>query len=498
MKINIFIATLTILSCTVQAQDSTVFYNEQQQLLLGNLKNHYQLPALNGYVKQLNFTSMQMGYSHQKSDAYILQRGSGNSGFQIQVDSYQKKNKNMNLWGSFNYSNQKIHDVNFNESLDFDKVYPYVTTDTIGGDIAQEQYAIMGGFSKTLGTMTYAFESAFTGKQDTRNRDPRINNISTDFLVNLSASRALTANYAMGLSIQGSRYMQKNKVSFNSEMGKPTLYHETGIGTYNRLFMGTLDEANYLGHTYALKLQLAPKEQLGWFAHVDYQQTKLTKNLKDISHVINTANKQQVDLALGYKTQLSTNGFLAAGATYQNKHIAGIEGKFDNREANVNLTLIAEEQLFSAIRNESQAYLSYQQLGTKDHFSTTLRMGYSDFVETYKAPLRQQEFTHLTMHGQVVWARVLPKNFISASLGYTYVNPLSANFYWGDLSEMSLRQQMLRNNYDYYNTAWSKIDFNSKYTIALKKAQKLFFGFRASYVEAYKLQEFTLSTGFVF
>ena len=63
------------------------------------------------------------------------------------IDAFLRKKK-VSLWGTAHYTNGKAHHIRYNETTDFDLLYPYVMADTIGGGVSRkETYDFMGGFA---------------------------------------------------------------------------------------------------------------------------------------------------------------------------------------------------------------------------------------------------------------------------------------------------------------------------------------------------------------
>ncbi|MGV0946082.1 DUF6850 family outer membrane beta-barrel protein [Empedobacter falsenii] len=81
-----------------------------------------------------SFSELYVDYYNQKDKIYRQQNGSEKQGFGVITNSYQKLNKNKVLWGSASYQNLKTKRIKYNENLDFDRVAPYISSDSVGGD----------------------------------------------------------------------------------------------------------------------------------------------------------------------------------------------------------------------------------------------------------------------------------------------------------------------------------------------------------------------------
>lgn len=498
MRILSFISLLTILGFTTQAQDSTFVILEQHKLSNSSLAKFYNSPALQSAFNPINFTDIGVNYKFADSERYITQKGSGFHNLNVEINSFQKKKNDLTLWGSFQYNSIKTKDVKFNETLDYDFLYPYITTDTIGGDLKDEHYYIQGGLAKQVNKTTYALETSFLGKQSIRGRDPRTNNISANFNITLAASQELSANYLTAVSLIGERYFQKNAIDFKSEMGNPTLYHETGLGSYNYIFAGTRDRAEYLGYNYGVSLHVAPKNQVGWFALVNYLGSTINKKINDLATAINKSSVSTIDLSMGHKAKVGSQSFMESGIQGKFKSIIGTEGKFFNLDSQTGLIKISDEDLFDYTSKNLNGYLSFQKISSSTSWNTILTAGYINLDETYILPKRYQNFEFLDLSGEIKLNQKITKNILSASLKYAYRNPLAANSAYGNLATNSLRYEMLQNNFDYLNTELSIVEAFAKLSIPMQKVQNIYFGASAKYISAYKLSQFGLTTGFVF
>jgi len=498
MRLLTIISLLSILSTTLHAQDSTFVVLSKYNTLNNELNKYYDAPALKSLNIPIQYTNMSVNYTAEDSKRYILQKGSATNDFNINIESFQTKNKNLNLWGDFQYNNIKTKNVNFNETLDYDYLYPYIMSDTVGGDLTNEQYKILGGLSKSYNKMTYAFEASFIGKQSTRQRDPRTNNISSDLNATFSLAYKTTSNYNLGIALIGARYFQKAKVSFNSELGRPTIIHETGLGNYNKIFAGIRDNAEYLGYNYGFSIHYVPSNHLGWFARTKFIGSNIQKKIKDVALVINEADKYDFDVQLGYKVAINSSQRIEAAVQYNYKNIDGFEGRFNNVDSQIGLVKISEENLFNAVNQSIGGYLSYQKNTSPTTWAAKIFGYHIDSKESYLLPAAIENIKLLHVGGQIDLNQKIAKNTLIAKIGYSLSRPLSSQAAWTGMNTTSMRYQMLANNFDYKNTEVSVIDFAVKIAVPVKKLQTYFIGGNISHASAYNLTQFGITSGFVF
>ena len=498
MKSLVIISLGTILSAELYAQDSTFAKISEYNALYKNLSTHYDAPALKAKNVLVDFTNIKAAYSSQESDKYIIQKGSGSNNFDIDIESFQTKKNNLSLWGNFKYQNIKTKNINFNETLDYDYLYPYIMTDSVGGNLKDEHYSILGGLSKSSHKSTYGFETSFIGKQSVRSRDPRTNNISSNFNLKFSYAYQWNDKYNAAVSLIGDRYFQKSKISFNSELGRPTVYHETGLGNYNKIFADTRDNAEYLGYNYGLTLHLVPNDQLGWFFSGKYVVHNIQKKIKDVAFVINEASKTNLEFNAGYKRALNSASQIEIGASYLQNTTTGTEGVFDNKDSQTGLQKISSADLFNADYNTFGGYVSYHKQHNKTLWNVKLGANYTTTIETYKLPTSEERIDYLSLNTELDFIQKIGKNRILANINYSYTNPSNNTFIRNGFDSNTTRYTMLTNNFDYKSAQVSLISGAAKIALPIKSQQTFYVGVNGAYAAAYKFKQFGISSGFVF
>ena len=73
----------------------------------------------------------------------LLQSGNGEKSIGFQADSYIRK-KNYCLWGNALYRNGRVKNLKWNETSDWELLYPYLLADSVGGDLSKEIYSFTG------------------------------------------------------------------------------------------------------------------------------------------------------------------------------------------------------------------------------------------------------------------------------------------------------------------------------------------------------------------
>ncbi|MGN6510957.1 MAG: DUF6850 family outer membrane beta-barrel protein, partial [Chitinophaga sp.] len=267
MRLKLTICIWMILGAgTAAAQDSLSgkLAREQTSPVTELRDELYMSPALKAWQRQHTYGRLSATFGKYGQDLYLRQEGSGRQQLNVHSETYLRGKNNTTLWGKAYYINEKLFKVQFNESSDYDLVYPYVMADTVGGDLNSETYAFSGGLAKGVGKYQLGLQAGFKGEQSYRNRDPRPKNISTALDLKIAASRKLGGKYLLALDLSGTKYNQANRLEFVSEIGEPLVYHDAGLGAYNEFLAGARMSANYNGLIYGVALQLAPAGRQGW------------------------------------------------------------------------------------------------------------------------------------------------------------------------------------------------------------------------------------------
>ena len=108
----------------------------------------YTNPATRYYQHCTSLTRISLnGVCGKENEAALLQAGDGYLKGAADVSSWIKLSDRTRLWGNARYTTGKETGVVWNETADFELLYPYVMADSIGGDLSLQEYAFTGGYS---------------------------------------------------------------------------------------------------------------------------------------------------------------------------------------------------------------------------------------------------------------------------------------------------------------------------------------------------------------
>ncbi|SOD12188.1 DUF6850 family outer membrane beta-barrel protein [Pedobacter xixiisoli] len=453
MNIKKLIFLIVFLSvANTYAQDTTYVNKVAEQVSpLVTLRDEmYSSPALRPFYRNYNYALLAANLEKLDKDLYLKQEGSGYNSFRINSESFIKNITGISLWGKAYYNNEKIRQVNFNETLDYHYVYPYVMADTIGGDLNTETYYFGGGLSKKIGGLRYAFQGSFKGIQSFRNRDPRPKNISSDVNLSLSVAKELSKNKALSFDLNLQKYNQDNGLTFVRELGFPLVYHDAGLGVYNEILAGTRLQAYYKGSRLGAQLNFTPTNLNGFSAQLGYHQFQLSKELSSIIDNISEVNEDNIHLALAYHVQSQKQSFIVRlkGAFVKRD---GIEATFANI-GSTSLYKVAEETRYINEKINVQLNAIYGNTTNKLNWFVGLDGTFANYNENYILPDRFIDYQSLNLGAFISALRPIGKSILNLEFKANYLQILNSDYSWDNVKTNSGIYTMLSDNYEYLSS----------------------------------------------
>lgn len=249
----------------------------------------------------------------QYGQGTMLIEGNSRAGFQVGAQSVYDLSPKHRVFGEASYSWQQSRGNRWVENTDYERVYPYLTCDTVGGGLRSEQYRFVGGYRMLLSRWLWYVSMQFRAEQSYRQVDPRPNNKAVDMALQAGGGYIGTT-YAVGASLKGGRYKQTNTMHFYSELGECLLYHTAGTRSDYARFTGGQKQTHYHGGEVAGSLWLLPRSK-GWQAAAHYSYTTTTNELQDNTYIpLGIVKTHDIAGTVGYLTplwRLSLHGTVA-------------------------------------------------------------------------------------------------------------------------------------------------------------------------------------------
>lgn len=244
----------------------------------------YSNPALMPWRSLCSAGAVSAGYLY-RHDSHAAVAGMGSSyaaGF-FDARAYIRSGASV-LWGKAAYRNGKRRNVQWNEGADYEKVYPYIMADEIGGDLNLEVYSFGGGYAHRRKAWAYGGTLAYDAGLYYRDVDPRPRVVTGNLVVTAGVAHDVFNGYTAGLSTRFERYTQSCDISFLNEMGETKIYHLTGLGTHYVRFDGAGKKSGSKGYTYGLSLNLFPVSS-GAFVSAEVSRMTLDHTIHDLNQL---------------------------------------------------------------------------------------------------------------------------------------------------------------------------------------------------------------------
>ncbi|MBD5289119.1 MAG: hypothetical protein HDS26_00350 [Bacteroides sp.] len=263
-----------------------------------------------------------------------LQRGKGSYAPQLGTDPRQlgftastyTLHSSHALTGQAAYSISHTNGVFLNENADPLIVYPYLTSDSIGGSITSERYLFEGGFADNTDKFFWGVSGGYEAGLHYRMVDPRPKNITGKLTISGGIGMK-SGGYGLALSAKYMRYTQSSDLMFKDESGAHITYQMTGLGNYYNRFTGLGQKSRYRGNAYCISAELIPCSDSGFVIEGSFNRFSFTKLLTDLNSLpLADCWENRTEARGGY---LSENG--------QFRWIADLEVLFVRRHGIVNI-----------------------------------------------------------------------------------------------------------------------------------------------------------------
>ena len=337
----------------------------------------YQNPAIKKYQFEHSLTELYLQGDFRNEDlAFVVQQGDKAALYGINAGSYIHLSPKSTVWGGASYNAGKKKNILWNSSSDYSVIAPYITLDSVGGDMHSEQYTFSGGYNHQFGKAAFGIEADFRALHEYRDYDPRPRNIVLDLNASLGGSLALGANYIAALSFRSRVYKQTGDVSFYNERGDgPQELFMTGLGTHNTGLADKSASVYYQGGTLGASLELMPLSRRGFFVRMAYDHFSFeriannfnkfpTNKLIDQNAVAQIAYIRGSRLVWGIKGKFIHNykegvNNIVGEKTSQENPIVGSFTMYHNRMSDASLHLIIGGETGS-ISWSAEPYVSYK------------------------------------------------------------------------------------------------------------------------------------------
>lgn len=400
LKSSLLLMAAVPASLFVKAQDSTRIFtkiNNQYSIERNFRSQFYYNPANKPDYSSSSFSEFSIGYHDDHRKVYREQLGSGEKGLSVSASSFLKLNTNRSVWGEASYQNLKKRPFRWNENLDYERIAPYTTADSLGGTLNAERYFFAGGLSQKINRWTLGGEVSYLAQLGYRSRDPRLKSTTSDLSVNAGVNYKVFREYEAGVFGTVNKYTQNSSLTFQSVLGKPFVYQMTGLGNSNYFFSGgvnpsqTFEEFGYKGG-----IQISNKQGKDFYLKASAGRSNNTKSHKD------KGSNTSFEIS-----ELENKNFELEGAkflTLKEKHRIGLSANYKavvrtGSEFGYSVNTSATEQIFKRQAYRSENFMSsvkvlYQY--SQDDFTVSASpfFGYEEIKERNLYPNSGQKFEY--------------------------------------------------------------------------------------------------------
>lgn len=306
----------------------------------------FENPALMPFLKSYSVGNIRVEYHRDReSESHNPMKGRG-SGYGSLVAEAYIKHKSASIWGDASYRNGAIFDLQWNESADFERSYPYMVADAIGGNLNMERYAFSGGYSNFNGHWTWGCEGGYNAVLSFRKVDPRPKTLTGDLHLRAGLGYNIANNYILAAAAFFNKYRQSTNISFVSELGQSKLYHLTGLGTHYVRFAGTGSSVYSDSYRLGGSMNIYPTSGTGAYASGEFWRETMHHVIVDLNRLpLGFIWQNKLRLQAGWRNVMNRQSW-GAEASWQWHRRHGREGVFGDQSSG-SFPQIGELEMYS-------------------------------------------------------------------------------------------------------------------------------------------------------
>lgn len=409
-------------------------------------------PSSRSYSNRLSANKLHASYENLNGNEGLQQTGKKSQIYQVNADGFLRKN-NHTMWGYATYKNGNKDNIQWNETSDFELVYPYVMADTVGGNkLKFEEYSFMGGYSQGLKNISWGLQLQYRALMEYREQDPRPDNIVSDLEITSGVNYKLSNLYAFGLGLLYQKYKQQNDLVFYSTLGAPRIYHYTGLGTTSYMFSGNNSKTLLDGHSIGFNLQLLPISNNGISTSLNYRSFTFEKLIPDFQYLpISKLKENTYQTIISYKKEIKSISFgIKLNTEYKNR--IGTEYKFHSPQFG-NYEKISEDEMFFNKSISSRLILLYEnKLNKALTWNIQPNISIFNMDQKYKSPIRKMKISSLTPGLNFGISKIADLSRFSINGILAYTMNIYSEFQFNEAAESNYIYNILQKNHNYLSS----------------------------------------------
>lgn len=269
---------------------------------------HYTSPALLAGQYETSLSQVSLSWETWHHEGLVPRDlGTHFTPLSVQSESLVHLSPSTSIWGRATYTYAYRKGVEGRESAHFDLTAPYVSVDTIGGNLESECYAFSGGYSHRFPMgWRLGIEGAYEATQERRARDPRVLNNVGD--LNLRAALGYSfPSHTAALSFGARVYKQVHQMDFLNPKGAQYVFNHYGFDTYSLRFVGNTEPKAFNAYGWNVSGDLHPNSSNGFFATLGYRHLAVEYTLKSRNELrLALLARHQASLSFSYRSPQSS------------------------------------------------------------------------------------------------------------------------------------------------------------------------------------------------
>jgi len=426
-------------------------------------------PALHGVAFSTDYSQLAIDadYLHQ-TDAFVLQKGTGYTHYQVEADTYLRLSERSAVWGKALYMNGHNSDIKWNSVSDYDLIEPYILADTLGGRTECERYVFEGGYATKRNRLLLGGEMMFRAEHEYRTADPRMRAIVSDLTLRVGAAYQ-TSCYHWGAAFEANIYKQTDNVAFYRETGVIPEFQMTGLGAIYVRFSGEVNNLYFNGGGTQIYLNACPLDDNGLFGNVTLGQHRYERIAASLNSLpLTKLYREEVHMQAGWKRRSRHDAAIYAEVSYA--HRMGDENMVGSSQSNnypilTTLTMYKND-IFDA--SMSALYGSQQQTD----WYVMLKAGYQQNHEKYVEPERKMGYSRIyTQLGGQLMTGLGRQNTLTCRFNTTYMKNVDSEMGIPMLNTEAAAVDMLNHNFRYLKADYTVIDASVRADHTLTKSR---------------------------
>ncbi|MDE5628640.1 MAG: hypothetical protein K2I69_03675 [Muribaculaceae bacterium] len=347
-------------------------------------------------------TDASAGYRHLRmSQAPVAAEGEGYGSAFFKASTFIRT-ANGAIGGFAGYNNDRRYNIQCNETSDAALLYPYLTADSVGGDMRSERYSFGAFYNGHSRRLHYGVSINYTALQEYRSIDPRPKNTSSRPGITLGCGYE-TAGYRFAIGLEASKYKQSNSIKFVSELGEAKIYHLSGLGIHYVRFSGNSKQSAYNGWSRGISLNMAPVKS-GMAVRLNFNRFTFNKILSDINNLPLARSRRDVCGAVaGYRS-----GSFSISGLFNFCEQLGAENIFGSPQGNV-YPEIASLQSFRRRDFIYGVQTSWRTAAASGYWTVAANAGCTYSMQNYLAtvPERSMEINAFGAGAEASWKKAV-------------------------------------------------------------------------------------------